>query len=268
MNIKSIDLFDHAHVIRIIGCCQTGLTTEQRLLYMLMHPTWVFSLEDLLQQYKHNLEHSPQLCMWFKCTGSTLAYVHSKGFVHGNGNAFNFVVKGTNIYRASCDYMERLPAGEQNSFGQARGLPSPRYAAREAINRKRQSTQSDVFLLGVVYLQMLAVFHDEELQDMTDFLDQLHDRSSAGFLETIDKWYKELGTMEIDKDFNFYTNCVRDILSGAVEDRPTAADVVSKLIRYWATSGQYACVCDKTTLHFVDHYTDPELPRISIAEAS
>lgn len=150
-------LQSHTHIVEVFGSYACG-----RELGMLLTP--VANGGDLrayLQDVKDTgTDLTENQCSVlnnsFGCLASGLAFIHRHTIRHKDIKPANILIHNDQIIFT--DFGIALDAGQQNTTTTGRpGAHTPRYCAPEVANHERRNRKSDVFSLGCVYLEILAV---------------------------------------------------------------------------------------------------------------
>jgi serine/threonine protein kinase len=120
------------------------------------------SNEDLVTSVK-NAEAHNWLTRWFACLTSAVVYIHAHGIHHQDIKPSNIVYLKDHIFFTDFSSSSRFDPGSTTSTENP-ARASGRYSAPEILDRwddnndpKRHGTDSDIFALGCVFMEMLAV---------------------------------------------------------------------------------------------------------------
>ncbi len=133
----------HPHLIRLdqMGRCQLG---NMALLYVVME----YAEEDLSQILPHRPLTSTEAREMLEPALDALAYVHSKGFVHGHMKPANIMAVGEQL-KLSSDGLCRM--GESRRSWEKPGVYDPPEAASAGV-----SPAGDVWSLGMTLVEALT----------------------------------------------------------------------------------------------------------------
>jgi tRNA A-37 threonylcarbamoyl transferase component Bud32 len=209
----------HRHVVEYVGSY-----SDLGSIGMIMSPV----AEMDLKAYLANAEETRhgELRTFFGCLARGLQFLHEKGILHKDIQPRNILVHGgnvlyTDIGQASCQY---------DIEGTLLARMSLRYGAPELANHKPAKTSSDIWSLGIVFLEMAAVIKDVTVDYIYDFLrkhgtKQPHPR---GNIISIDILITKLKNTGISTD-NVALQWVKRMVMLEQELRPTASSLVESL---------------------------------------
>jgi hypothetical protein len=172
----ALEALRHAHIIKIIGSYLDGLAQGQQFYSLLMFPVGQRDLKTLLE-----LDDDEQLAAkrkiwfprWFQCLSSALAYMHSRGVRHQDIKPSNIVHRGEDIFFTDFSSAGMFTVGQitstENPSRSALMYAAPeRFSSEEGFMRHGRGT--DVFGLGAVFCEMLAVLVDHSVEDFHHFV--------------------------------------------------------------------------------------------------
>lgn len=183
--VEHLQRVKHAHVVQIVG---TYVIENE--LAILTYPVAEWNLEDFMQSIFEDSVDSmlkaPYLERFITCLASTLNYLHSFPIKHMDIKPTNFLVRNVqnstvnehDLYKIyitdfgisrAYESLEDSETGSWTSYTRA-------YAAREVILQESRGLSADVFSLGCVYAEILAVIADTKAPDLTSrtYWDSLH----------------------------------------------------------------------------------------------
>ena len=183
--VEHLQRVKHAHVVRVVG---TYVIENE--LAILTYPVAEWNLEDFMQSIFEDCVDSmlkaPYLERFITCLASTLNYLHSFPIKHMDIKPTNFLVRNVqnstvnehDLYKIyitdfgisrAYESLEDSETGSWTSYTRA-------YAAREVILQESRGLSADVFSLGCVYTEILAVIADTKAPDLTSrtYWDSLH----------------------------------------------------------------------------------------------
>jgi hypothetical protein len=256
----------HCHIVKMIGSYSEVPASGRQFYSLLMAPVGQRDLKTFLDMVGDQSSIQTQVWIedrrtwlrnWFKCLSSALAYMHSKGVRHQD-------IKPSNIvHRRSAIYFTDFSSASQFDVGQTTSTENPArtsamYAAPEVINNNeslnRHGRGTDVFALGAVFTEILAVVRGYSIEEYHRFLldpQQNYNSSRArpvtpavrqsflygGKLNEIAAFFQ---------DDDFYQACVAPMLNMNRDERLDAEEVTTRIRSFvpWILKG---CSCDNST---------------------
>ncbi|KAF2109886.1 kinase-like domain-containing protein [Lophiotrema nucula] len=114
----------------------------------------------------------PKLRTFFGCLVIALEYLHKHNVRHKDIKPENILVSNRKVLLAdfglSLDFTD---ATGSTTMSMVNGI-TPRYCAPEVANYEARNTKSDIWCLGVVFLEMIATLKGETTQYLDEFLKQ------------------------------------------------------------------------------------------------
>jgi serine/threonine protein kinase len=221
----------HPHIIKIIGTYQE-MMSYPRLYFLLMSPVGDSDLEGFLVAAGAQIREAPQwqalqnslwLKTWFGCLASALAYMHSQGVHHEDIKPKNIIHRGLDIYFTDFSSSREVDLVNQNTSTESPALATRLYAAPEALpdedgSINRHGSKTDIFSLGLVFVEMLTVLDGKEVGALRE---NLPNRAPYWKItSTFDDWFVSRTTAHM------YTKCIKPMLAQERHARPTALEVV------------------------------------------
>jgi TolA-binding protein len=222
--IEVLKRLGHEHIIQFIGSY-----TDSRHVGLLMSPVADMNLKDYL--IEATASHHPELRTFFGCLARALQYLHEQRVRHKDIKPQNILVHRGSIlftdFGLSLDYKD---AEKSTTQGTVNGY-SARHCAPEVLAENgTRNTKSDIWSLGVVFLEMMAVLKHMTVQDMYDFFEQHGSRASfvrtnMDALPVFIKHLKGLGRFADNRAFEW----VQDMLLLDSVSRPPASAVFTNI---------------------------------------
>ncbi|KAH7082936.1 kinase-like domain-containing protein [Paraphoma chrysanthemicola] len=173
--IEIIRSLDHQHIVKVIGCYQKPRGRYIADLCVLLHPAADSDLQVFLGERCKNASHTERgwLGRWFTCLSSALAYLHYHGIHHEDIKPGNIVHRGRDIYFTDFSSSRRVISWDETST-ESPAVATRLYAAPEAMSSGsqmlRHGSQSDVYSLGLVFVEMLTVLMLHQIGGLRAFL--------------------------------------------------------------------------------------------------
>jgi len=253
----------HSHIIKMIGSYSEVPSSGRQFYSLLMAPVGQHDLKTFLDMVgDQSIAQTPDwvedrrtwLRTWFKCLSSALAYMHNKGVRHQDIKPSNVVHRGSAIYFTDFSSASQFDVGQTTSTENP-ARTSAMYAAPEVIHNgeslNRHGRGTDVFALGAVFAEMLAVVRGHSIEDYHRHLlkpkkgsDQSRGHPNAPVARKSFLYGSKLP--EIGAFFNddeFFQTCVAPMLNSDREQRLEAKEVSMRIRNFepWILRG---CSCD------------------------
>ncbi|KAF2677070.1 kinase-like protein [Lentithecium fluviatile CBS 122367] len=221
--VETLKRLKHRHVVDMIGSY-----TDPKFMGILMTPI----ADSDLSTYLDNTSPSnyPELRTFFGCLGHALKYLHEQNVRHKDIKPNNVLVNRGNVlltdFGLSFDFSE---SGHSTTVSMVNGMTA-RYCAPEVANRDPRNTASDVWSLGIVFLEMLVVLKGRTPESMREYfrthgsqVEYIHSNH-----ETAAEYMRELEHVGRESD-SFMAQWILWMLEVRKEDRPTAAVLVASM---------------------------------------
>lgn len=254
-NLKSLT---HIHIVRMLGYYQANEGTYKHSYCLLMHPVGERDLGAFLEDEcrciatepdcSDSITKSAWIMKWFTCLPSALAYMHSQLIHHEDIKPKNIIHKGEHVYFTDFSSSRRCDSTQATSTANP-ARASRLFAAPEAFptsddNLERHGSKTDVFSLGLVFVEMLTILEGRDIDGLHDYLEQQNGFGEANetkqyhrAVELMNNWFSS------NQSRYFFTKCLRPMLRQERSSRPSAEEVV-ELVRVHQPWGRtLACPC-------------------------
>jgi serine/threonine protein kinase len=245
--IETLKGLYHPHIVKILGCYEEQWGQAPSIC-ALMHPAADEDLSHFLyeQCQPASDEQRGWIDTWFRCLASALAYMHSQHVHHEDIKPSNIVHRGQKIYFTDFGSSRRLEAGQDTST-ESPARASRLFAAPEAMSEDgkiaRHGSKTDVYSLGLVFVEMLAVFSQKNVSEMRDFLFKDETFGTKRYCQVVDKIPAFLGPSCL-KDWDYYLG---RMLHPLRTSRPSARGVIDMLqSRRDLGISNTSCPCNKS----------------------
>jgi len=219
--IEILKRLKHRHIVEFVGSY-----TDPKYMGLIMSPVAEMDLSAYLKDADTSKHR--ELRTFFGCLARALEFLHERNVRHKDIKPGNILVNSGNVLFAdfglSFDFTDAN--GGSTSVGMVNGMTA-RYCAPEVAMQEPRNTWSDIWSLGVVFLEMAVVLKGKTVSHIDDFFKQhgslqpyVH-TNRAAFLELV----AELETAGSTSD-NRALEWVQQMLQMEQRLRPTATSLI------------------------------------------
>jgi hypothetical protein len=218
--IGALKRLKHHHVVEFIGSY-----TDPKYMGLIMSP--VADMDLCAYLARADTARYRELRTFFGCLARALAFLHEQGIRHKDIKPNNILVHGGNVlftdFGLAFDFTDEKGS---TTVSMVNGM-TPRYCAPEVANYEPRNTLSDIWSLGVVFLEMTVVLKGRTVAYMYDFLKehgsgQAYVRTNPTGTDTLVAELKETGS----PTDNVALGWVQDMVTLPQQLRPTAASLI------------------------------------------
>ncbi|KAF2025915.1 kinase-like protein [Setomelanomma holmii] len=177
--IENMRSLDHQHIVKVVSCYQEPSGPSSANFYVLLHPSADNDLQNFLEETCNKASSSDRelyiswINSWFQCLLSALAYLHYQGIHHEDIKPANIVHCSHQIYFTDFSSSRKVTSWEETST-ESPAAASRLFAAPEALydgtRRFRHGSETDVFSLGLVFVEMVTVMIGKNIDDLRSYL--------------------------------------------------------------------------------------------------
>jgi hypothetical protein len=221
--IGALKRLRHRHVVEFVGSY-----TDAKYMGLIMSPIADMDLSAYLvaadkARYK-------ELRTFFGCLARALAFLHEQSIRHKDIKPSNILVHGGNVlftdFGLAFDFTDEEGS---TTVSMVNGI-TPRYCAPEVADHQPRNTSSDIWSLGVVFLEMTAVLKGRTVAYMYEFLKahgsgQAYVRTNPAGTDALVADLKETG----NPADNAALGWVQDMVMLPRQLRPTAASLMTSI---------------------------------------
>ncbi|RAO73381.1 uncharacterized protein BHQ10_009393 [Talaromyces amestolkiae] len=231
VEIEILKKLKHRHIVEFVGSY-----TDPRYFSVIMSPV----VEQDLSAYLKiaGSEQHKEIRTFFGCLATGLQFLHDNQIRHKDIKPSNILVNRGNIlftdFGLALDFTD---ASGSTTVGTVKYMTN-RYCAPEVALQEPRNTSSDIWCLGVVFLEMIVILKGKTVKWIDDFLTThgsqwLYVRSNFAGLEEL--------LAELEQTENLTDNEVlvwtQQMLQEKHTSRPTAASLVTSTARPYSHGG-------------------------------
>lgn len=251
--INNLKGLNHEHIVKILGSYEERQGLYDLQVCILMWPAGDQDLGIFLEEIYPNASHLDKSSIyigwirsWFTCLASALHYMHLEGVHHEDIKPTNIIHRGGEIYFTDFSSSRKLKDRQQTSTSSP-ALATRLFAAPEAMldeegNASRHGSGTDVYSLGLVFFEMLAVLNDYVLDNLRD---DLFDNGPR-----VRQYHKVMHRVGVDLEIftmvdlaELYNACVSSMLHPQRQLRPAAQAVAQYFYFYFWPYAPAPCSC-------------------------
>ncbi|KAI9892909.1 MAG: hypothetical protein M1814_001068 [Vezdaea aestivalis] len=247
--VQTLKRLSHHHLVQVMGSY-----TDPKCVAFLMRPVADCNLLIYLRHTEDDLfsgdySRLPTLRSFFGCLANALNYLHQRKIRHRDLKPENILIKDGLIFIA--DFSAALDWSHTNHSTTLSAVvaKTPYYMAPEVAKHEPRSSASDMWSIGVVFLEMTTVLRGKRIHDMRSFLK----RKGSGNLhvwnniEGAHAWFEVLrcSVIRVDSD-NEPLSWIKGLLQIPPLNRPRPKQLID-LIRESSSSSSFLGFCCAST---------------------
>jgi serine/threonine protein kinase len=221
--IKILKRLKHEHIVQFVGSY-----TDPKYIGLIMSPVADMDLGIYLTWT--TTSNRPELRTFFGCLTTALVFLHGQNVRHKDIKPGNILVsRGIVLFTDFGLSLDFKDADGSTTVGMVNAL-SRRYCAPEVIEFEPRNSKSDIWSLGVVFMEMMVVLKGKKIQDMDDFFEQrgTHSIFLRNNLAILPEFIAELkGSGELSDNTAF--RWIQKMLSLEHYLRPSATSILTSI---------------------------------------
>ena len=240
--MKVLKRVRHRHVVEFVGSY-----TDPKYMGLLMSPVADMDLSAYLDR-TDSAAHQ-ELRTFFGCLTRALEFLHEQHIRHKDIKPSNILVHRGNVlytdFGLAFDFTDK---DGSTTVSMVNGM-TPRYCAPEVADHEPRNTSSDIWSLGVVFLEMTVVLKGRKVRDMYNFLQEHGSgqscvRTNLAGANALIAELKATG----DGTNNAALGWVRDMVRAQQQLRPTAASLIGSILsaragEEWSGNKVFCGIC-------------------------
>jgi hypothetical protein len=221
--MRALKRIKHRHVVEFVGSY-----TDPKYMGLIMSPVADMDLSTYLA--RADTARHRELRTFFGCLARALEFLHEQSIRHKDIKPSNILVHSGNVlytdFGLALDFTDK---DGSTTASMVNGM-TPRYCAPEVANYEPRNTSSDIWSLGVVFLEMTAVLKGRTVQYVYNFLKehgsrQAYVRTNPTGTNALITELKETGS----PTDNAALVWVQDMVMLQQQLRPTAASLMGSI---------------------------------------
>jgi len=222
--IEILKRLKHRHVVEFVGSY-----TDPKYMGLIMSPVAEMDLSTYL--VRADAAKHLELRTFFGCLARALEFLHEQNVRHKDIKPSNILVDRGNVlftdFGLSFDFTD---ADGSTTLSMVNGM-TPRYCAPEVAMHEPRNTSSDIWSLGIVFLEMIVVLKSRTVEYIYEFLkehgsQQAYVRTNPDALLELIAELKDTGSLSDNRALAW----VQQMLVIQQQLRPTAASLVASII--------------------------------------
>lgn len=270
---KVVEGLVHTHIVHVFGTYEHNPKSGIPSFSLLMFPVGDGNLSDLLRSASSSEVDFDKtdipiwLMQWFSCLSSALAFIHGHGVRHQDIKPSNIIHLREHVFFTDFSSSDVFgPDSTTSTESPVRS--SAMYSAPEILNQKadpenlkRHGTRSDIFALGCVFMEMLAVIGNSDVVSLQNHLQEpkrdyffrlvrTPTQRSFCYSHLIDgavSFFKRMKEPQSEREhlypldvYAFFKEVISPMLKHKRKDRPSAVEVVSAIQK---SQLKFSCAC-------------------------
>ncbi|KAF2203792.1 kinase-like protein [Delitschia confertaspora ATCC 74209] len=263
----------HPHIVEVVGSYQDG-SGNRRHFNVLMHPVGDNDLsvfleieckciqEDIISE--KSKMYRAWIRLWFKCLSSALAYMHSQRIHHEGIKPRNIIHRGDKVFFLQ---ILALPEDLKSVRTHRRAILRRPVAYLQRLRHfptadgklERHGSKTDVFSLGLVFVEMLTVINASDIDSLQGFPEGHNEFGDTWeyhrVVDLFAPWFQSLeGNAYSLTSFSVWQDYIEPIIRYKRQERPSVVQVARNLRGAWLGVISPGCECEKVMLNALTEY--------------
>ncbi|KAK1145088.1 hypothetical protein N8T08_004519 [Aspergillus melleus] len=229
--LSYLKTLSHNHLVRYVASY-----TDEKYIAFLMQPVADYDLEKLLRNLGRAGTGAECLRPFFGCLAGAIQYLHENKIRHRDLKSRNILIKDGRVFVADFGTAYSWK-GSKHSITNHRNVPyTAEYIAPEVALHQSRSTASDLWSLGVVFMEMSTVLMGSTIRELKDRLHYFsHPRGTEPYLwanlPVIDTWIGALTSFATAREESTEPlSWVRDLLQEKPNKRLKAGGLMKQIL--------------------------------------
>lgn len=224
--VSSLKRLSHDHLVRVIGSY-----TDQKCVAFLMIPVADCNLMVYLSQPREFIDsHLPSIRSYFGCLANAVAYLHRQRIRHRDLKPQNILVKEHVVFITDFGAAHDWSKLRRDTTEDPSAPATEKYMAPEMSKRSPRNSASDMWSLGVVFVEMATVLHGRTMREFDRYLETngSHHPYVWGNPMGMHGWLEELRQVSVSPD-NEAIEWATDLTHVNPNNRPQASELIRQI---------------------------------------
>ncbi|KAK0517513.1 hypothetical protein JMJ35_000668 [Cladonia borealis] len=226
--ISSLKRLSHQHLVSYVGSY-----TDQSTVAYLIEPVADCNLETYLCQWRNFIEaRLPSLRSYFGCLSSAVSYLHRQIIWHRDLKPQNILVNGYGVFITDFGTALDWSKTGKDTTMTINAPFTNQYMAPEVAKRALRNSASDMWSLGIVFLDMTTVLRGRTLKDMRRFFQEYGSRHECIWANTeaAHGWFDQLQQAGSGPESdNEPLTWIKDLTQSVPSSRPLAWALINQI---------------------------------------
>ncbi|CAO2648656.1 Nn.00g079230.m01.CDS01 [Neocucurbitaria sp. VM-36] len=232
--LTDLKQLSHRHLVKLLGSY-----TDKEYIAFLMHPVAECNLYDFLTKPGGLSDRDPHdVRTFFGCLAGAVHYLHGCNIRHRDLSSRNILIQRGSVFISDFGSAYKWAANaNQGSVTQDRHVPaSLEYMAPEVAKRSPRSSSSDMWSLGVIFMEMTTLLVGRTLQELEEMIERnARLRGLEPYVwanpQVVNIWLDELQKFNCGpRHDNEPLDWIRDLLNELPNSRPKSHSLMQDIL--------------------------------------
>lgn len=230
--LQILKRLNHQHIVRYIGSY-----TAQDEFGLIISPLAQCNLQTFLQASHLDPSARPILRKFFGCLATALSYLHAQEIKHRDIKPLNILVHDFNVYIAD------FGISREHTHTTTGYTPMTlRYCSPEVAKRKKRNWSTDIWSLGIVFLEITAAIQGCTSEHLNVYYQSCGTKCMFPYenpeatIQLLQKWETEMEDLQAKP-----LEWIRSMLVLDRKARPTAANICHAIMAESSPGSMYCC---------------------------
>ncbi|KAF3930125.1 Ankyrin-3 [Dactylella cylindrospora] len=240
--LEVLKRLSHRHLVKFAGSY-----TDPKYVCLMMSPVAECNLTQYLNTYPFPAELKVEMRKFFGCLNAGLLYLHENQIRHKDLKPKNILIHNQSIlitdFGTSLDWKDK---GNSTTYQMPKAV-TLKYSAPEVLQWQPRNSSSDIYSLGLVYLEMITVMRGESVDNMEKFFQDSTGQENALVQNNpavLDFWIQNLRNQPGPASYDIPLDWIKEMLHTDPGSRPTAFQLMETISE---AGGEYIGSCCMNT---------------------